>query len=104
MRVSIVGLAWGSETEGHGRGWQLADLLGGSVARVRSFARETTSTLLAASALLPPLEAAGAYNTHGGAITDLTGTLPLLAACALLPPLGTVGVHHVKGFCGWHVL
>jgi len=57
-----AGLSWGGESEACGRGWQLADLLGGSVARVRSFARETTSSLLAASALLPPPDTSGARS------------------------------------------
>ena len=54
-----AGLTWGGEGEAGSRGWQLAVLLGGSVARVRTFARETTSSLLSASALLPPADACG---------------------------------------------
>jgi len=57
-----AGVSWGAESEACGRGWQLADLLGGSVARVRSFARETTTSLLAASALLPPPDTSGARS------------------------------------------
>lgn len=57
-----AGLTWGGEGEVGSRGWQLAVLLGGSVARVRSFARETTSSLLSASALLPPADACGVLH------------------------------------------
>ena len=62
-----AGLTWGGEGEAGSRGWQLAVLLGGSVARVRSFARETTSSLLSASALLPPADACGVLHTLRGA-------------------------------------